>query len=66
MNRLLGYRKVLVTFVCFATSVILLLYNKLTGDQFVSFNQFLLPAFLASNLLETFMNRRGQEKRIEG
>lgn len=55
-DRLTGYRKVLVTLIVFTTSVILLLLTKITADQWVDLNKFVIPAFLAANIAERWMN----------
>lgn len=55
LDRLLGYRKVLITFTVFTVSVILLVGKVITGDQWVELNKFVLPAFLAANLISKFI-----------
>lgn len=57
-QRLLGWRKFIFTALVVLISVILLLYGKLTGDQFVSLNQIVVPAFLTSNLIEWVQRRK--------
>lgn len=61
-NKLTGIRKVLVTFVAMALATGLLLWNKITPDNWVSFHQWLLPAFMASNWLSKLTNKDGAGK----
>lgn len=53
---LVGSRKLLITVVTFATSVILLLFHVINADQWVTLNKFIIPAFLAANLISKFKN----------
>ena len=54
LNNLTGYRKVFITLVAFIASIALLLANIINADQWVELNKFVIPAFLASNLLSKY------------
>lgn len=53
---LLGSRKLLITLVVFSASVVLLLTKVIDADQWVTLNKFIIPAFLAANLISKFKN----------
>ncbi len=55
----LGWRKFLFTALVVMTSAILLIYGKITSDNFVSLNQIIVPAFLGANLLERWKQTDG-------
>ena len=58
MKALLGYRKVAITLIVFFSSLGLLLSGAVSPENFIELNKFVIPAFLASNLVETWMNKR--------
>lgn len=58
MNTLIGYRKTLLTILVFGASVGLLLGGVLTPELFVQLNQIIVPAFLASNVVEHMMDKK--------
>lgn len=65
LNKLVGWRKVFVTLLCFGASLILLLTHNLSEDNFIEFNKWLLPSFMTAQLLER-MVIRSKEKSSEG
>lgn len=65
-NKLPGYRKVFVTILAFFVSVMLLLYKMITADQWVEFNKWLLPSFMASNLLSKMIDPTGKQVEKDG
>lgn len=58
---LIGSRKLLITAAVFVTSVVLLCTGTLAPDQFVELNKFVIPSFLAANLVEYTMNRKSRD-----
>lgn len=62
LNKFTGIRKVLVTFAGMVLATILLLYKQITPDNWVSFHQWLLPAFMASNWLSKMTGKDGRSK----
>jgi len=58
LDSLTGFRKTLVIAFAFISSCILLAVGLLNGDQFVSINQVIMPAYFAANLGEHYMHRK--------
>lgn len=53
---LIGYRKLLFAAFAFTTSMVLLLLEKLTADQFVALQQWVIPSFMASSIAEKYLD----------
>lgn len=63
MERLIGYRKLALTGSVFVISIFMLWGGLLNADQFVELNKFVIPSFLAANLIEHVMDGKRQESK---
>lgn len=53
-----GLRKVAIVSIVFATSCIMLALDVINADQFVELNKYVIPSFMAANMMEYWMERR--------
>lgn len=61
MDTLSGIRKLLICLFCIVLSTSLLVFKIITSDQWVEINKFVIPAFMAANLAERWINMKGQD-----
>jgi len=62
LDKLTGFRKIAITLTGMVLATTLLISGKITPDNWVSFHQWLLPAFLASNVLSKMTGKDGIAK----
>lgn len=55
-----GYRKLFVAILVVFLSLALLLTGVLSGDQFVEIIKFVIPSFMAANLAEYILDKKGK------
>jgi hypothetical protein len=53
---LIGYRKLIFAAFAFISSMVLMLCGKMTADQFVALQQWVIPSFMASSIAEKYLD----------